>query len=1297
MSRDDRVADDDADSLVAGDADIDLRLRFGEDGEPPHRPVDDQRAVLASYFDGTGRVVVDASAGTGKTTTLVVTVAEAIVRQATETDNPLSEMLVTTFGRDAAAELKTRLKKLLRHHVDNGGDLPNEVFRWIETESNIRTLDAVFADLLGEIAIEASLPPDFSVDDRLELQRIRQEVFAELRDEYRSEFRTLDGAYPAEVWREFPPDSLEEMVSTAQQKCREFGISTADAAESLRESLEVSHGGEGNRWFGEATGATAGADSVPPETVDDITAILRAVVSEDAELTADSPAAAQQLLAHVRETYFATEAAIDAFATLLTAYEREYDRRTRRAGQLTFTDVAHLLSSYLDDCEPTDPFRQTLGERFDHVFVDEFQDTSAVQCSVLRRLVDAEGRESESRQDEPTNLFLIGDSKQAIYEWRSADPALFAEIIETTKTAAPDSASIPHLAADDVRYHALTTVFRHHPDIAAGANHVFQRLLEDERRGGIGEFTPSYVPVEPHGSPWEVDGDTDATADTDDGSQPDESHIHVLNVDAASETDLTSYIAAEEWASAEADRIGETIAAITDPAVEDPPVTIQADENGERRQPTPGDITLLFRSTRQMKRYATVLREAYDIPAEATATGDLFAQPEIELLVDVLSWIATPYAEADFRRLLRSPLVALSDETIRVLVASDTDAEALVDSWPERLPTSDSQRLAGLLSLREDLRWEREGSKTALIHRLLQHSGLDAVLLSDTDALRRYGNVWLFVELVDDWEVDELLSYREFRSRLRQLRAATDSTDPQFPTADVTDGDTGDAVTLTTVHRAKGREYPIVFLCDLVKQSTYPRLQHQRLLASRRYGFALRPRPGETPSPDGVGFPTPDTDREQSVWFNDNFETTAYPDATGPIWLSDARADAGTFQYPNPLNHHLAAREAEFWRLAYVAFTRAGDHLFLGLASLDETETDYYEDARWSTWLAGFNETLEPTAGWNTLVGHTLSREFSWRAETGTTISERVSVGVDELPSESPDSTDGIDLDNELNRLHDSGGAVEYPPYWPRTVSVSLLADLDDCPRAFQYRHVQEIDPPELATGSARYTERTTQSTRTPGSLAPTEWGDVVHRLIEHRLDEEAKADQYCQAQPTDIRDSLQRVDSAVDASSIVEHCRADGSEWVAEYDLSHHVPTGGQPLRITGTVDLLYRFDGRWHLVDWKTGRRPGDGAAAEHIQQLSAYAWLLDRQFGIAIDTATVGYIDPDGEPVLTPVDVTTDLDTTWVDRVVGDTSEAVPITSGDGLETRPDAESCGRCPYAESNGGPCVDDYHLTDRLE
>lgn len=1259
--------------------DIDLHLQFGDSEEPPHRPVDDQRAVMASYFDGTGRVVVDASAGTGKTSTLVVTLAETIVRTATSDWNPLSDILVTTFGRDATAELKTRLKELLRHHVDAGGDLPTDVFRWIETDSYIQTLDSFFVDLLREIAIEVGVPPDFTVDDQLELQEIREGIITQLRREYRSEFRTLTQAYPDEEWREYPPDSVEAMLIEAHRNCREFGLSTTEAADSLRESLIKGHGGESND----------GPESVPPETVGDITKLLRAVVDPEAELSYDDPADAQQLLEHVRETYFNTEAAIDAFGTLLAAFEQAYDRRTKRAGQFAFTDVAHLLNEYISSCESTHPFRRTLRQRFDRVFVDEFQDTSTVQCTVLRRLI-----------GEEVDCFVIGDTKQAIYEWRSADPALFAEIVAAAKTAAPEPASVPHLDISHVRYHALTTVFRHHPDIAAAANHVFQRLLEDEGRGAIGEYEPSYAPVEPYGEPWDVGADDDPTVDDSDdqavdsdSDERDESaHIHVLDVASATGKELTKYLGKETWATAEATRIAETIRTITDPDVDEPPVTIrERDETGAptERQPTAGDITLLFRSTRTMKQYATVLREEYGIAAETTASGDLFDQSEISLLIDILSWIARPYADRSLRRLLRSPLVALSDETIRTIIATESGLPTLVDSWPDGLPVDDRQRLGDFLALREDLRWSREQSKTALVHRLLRHSGFDGLVLSDTDALRRHGNIWLFIEIIDDWEVDELLSYREFLRRLQLLRSDADGADPQFSEADVIDHETGDAVTLTTVHGAKGQEYPIVFLCDLIKQSSMPRLQGDRLLASRRHGFALRPRPGSTPSPETVSFPTPDETREPPVWFNDDFDTTSVPDVTGPIWISDARTDSGEFRYPNPLNSHLTALEAEFWRLAYVAFTRAEDHIFLGLGSIADDD-----EMRWSTWLAAFNETIEPDSGWGSVTDReiehrTVHQQLSWTQSTGKRISDTVTVGVDEIPSGEPESTEPLDLSDELDQLAGPGERSDHAPYRPLAVSATSLSTLADCPRAFQYRHVQQIETTEKSSQSPA--ERSMQSTPTPGALAANEWGEMVHRLIERQLTDDGRADQFIQHQPETVETPLRRVLAAVDGSSIVAHAQsAEIADWVAEYDLSALVSTDSGDLRVTGTVDFLYRADDEWHLVDWKTGAQSADGATETHIRQLSVYAWLLRRSVGIEVDTATLAYIDPDGEPVINPVRVTEKLDSEWVDRTVATASESLPITSEDGLETRPDPERCGVCPYAATRGGPCMDDY-------
>ena len=1262
----------------SGDA-FDRQLIIDSDDGPPHPPVDDQRAVLASYFEGTGRVVVDASAGTGKTSTLVLTLAETIVRTATDEYNPLSEMLVTTFGREATAELKTRLKELLRHHQNASGDLPESVFRWIETDSHIQTLDSCFAELLEEIAIEIGVPPDFEVDNRLESQRIRQDIFAELREEYRGQFRKLESAYPAADHREYPPQSVESMLYEAHQRCREFGISPADAVDSLHESLEISHGGHS----GDEPPADA-PESIPPETIEDVEAILRAVVDRDAELEYDTQADAEQLLAHVRSTYFATEEAIDAFGTLLVAFEQRYDRRTRQAGQFTFIDVAHLLYSHLEGLDADDPYLRTLGGRFDHVFVDEFQDTSAVQCGILRRLVDASqltnaaGEPSKTAdQTARANLFVIGDSKQAIYEWRSADPALFAEIIEAAKTAAPQPAVVPHLQVRDVQYHALSTVFRHHPDIAAAANHCFQRLLEDDGRGAIGEHAPSYVPVEPHGSPWgAVDEPTDSTA---------ESHVHVLNV-GATRDGLDSYISADDWGQAEAERVAETIGRLLNPDGE-PSVTIQTDEGP--RAPTPGDITLLFRSRRQLQRYARVLRDL-GIPATADASGDLFEQREIELLVDILLWIATPYSDRALRRLLRSPLVGLADETIRAALQAET-LESFWESWPDRLPDDDRQRLAGLLSLRADLSHHRETAKTALIGRLIEHSGFEAILLGETEPLRRYGNVWLLAEVVDEWELDELLSYREFASRLRQLRASTDANDPQVSVAETTDPVEPNAVQLKTVHQAKGQEYPIVFLCDLPKPSNYPRLQHKRLLASRRHGFALRPRPAEPPSPEGVTFPTPDSDLDSPVWFNDDFESHNYPDATGPIWLSDDRTESGAFRYSNPLNAHITAQEAEFWRLAYVAFTRAEDHVFLGLGELDETESEYYNSARWSTWLAGFNETLQPDTGWDEVSAQkrdqrTIRRGCSWSTPVGEQDHE-ISIGVDEIPPHDAEPADIIELGEELSRLDDKPESPRYPAFRPMQLTASSLGELADCPRAFQYRQLQGVKP----TGGHHSTSANSTPSTTPAGLSATEWGDIVHRLIEVRLENKERAEPYLDRQSTAVCEALQTVQSAIESTAIFGACQSPSAEVFVEYELSALLSTAGADLRLTGIIDLLYQLDGEWHIVDWKTGTKPADGAAQEHRRQLSVYAWLLNQQFGITVETATIVYIDPSRTPAVSPIEIA-EIDTRWVESAVQHARDGLPFDTA-GLEARPDAERCESCPFAEHNGGPCVDDYHTS----
>ena len=128
---------------------------------------------------------------------------------------------------------------------------------------------------------------------------------------------------------------------------------------------------------------------------------------------------------------------------VLRGYEDVYDGAVRRGGRLTFADVQRLLrpdtpgGARMLSREAAAEARLfidwRLDAQIDHWLLDEFQDTSFGQWSVLRNLID------EAVQD-PTgarSFFYVGDVKQAIYAWREGDARLFREIFDHYNAATP--------------------------------------------------------------------------------------------------------------------------------------------------------------------------------------------------------------------------------------------------------------------------------------------------------------------------------------------------------------------------------------------------------------------------------------------------------------------------------------------------------------------------------------------------------------------------------------------------------------------------------------------------------------------------------------------------------------------------------------------------------------------------------------------------------------------------------------------------------------------------------------------
>lgn len=160
---------------------------------------------------------------------------------------------------------------------------------------------------------------------------------------------------------------------------------------------------------------------------------------------------------------------------VLHGYEAVYHEAVRRGGRLTFADVQRLL---LPEAEAPVLSGRDAGEgrllidwrldaQFDHWLLDEFQDTSYAQWSVLRNLLDEAVQDPEGRR----SLFYVGDVKQSIFAWREGDPRLFREIFHHYNRAAHRPG--PEQTGGAIAERHLTDSWRSGPAVIAMVNRVF--------------------------------------------------------------------------------------------------------------------------------------------------------------------------------------------------------------------------------------------------------------------------------------------------------------------------------------------------------------------------------------------------------------------------------------------------------------------------------------------------------------------------------------------------------------------------------------------------------------------------------------------------------------------------------------------------------------------------------------------------------------------------------------------------------------------------------------------------------
>jgi len=561
--------------------------------------------------------------------------------------------------------------------------------------------------------------------------------------------------------------------------------------------------------------------------------------------------------------------------TLLALAQRGLERlqqRKRRLGLVTFNDYERYALEILTDPgsgrNPSEIALQ-LRRQFEHVLVDEYQDTSPLQDSIIRQVARPGGEES----GQTGNLFLVGDYKQSIYRFRDADPALFrAKLAAATgvQSGAPGFERIN-----------LLENFRSRGPVLCFINAIFERLMDEsvgEIEYGAAERLAPQRP-EPAGSdPVCVEVHWMAkslpTGEGPGGPGADGPEEENEGKETAEETDGADGLApvsaeALEGLEAQAQWVARRIRELTDPARG----LLIPEEGADPLSPSPplrrarpGDCAIIVRGlSRNLELWVEAL-ESEGIKVRSPGVNPLFSAPELVDLMNALRVADNPFQDLALAALLRSPMVGFDeDELLRLRlerlkgpfhaavwaaagrdaeftqateISSDAATDAPPESSPEPLPAPLADKLARCLDTID--RWRalaRRRPADEVLAAILGDTHYEAWLMGHEDGAARLEHLDFLRGLLrnlgrSDEGANPLASFLELVERARE---ESDSLGDLPETV----AKTQDAVNLLTIHKSKGLEFPIVFLPRLERRFDFP--ESPETLFEREGGLA---RPG---------------------------------------------------------------------------------------------------------------------------------------------------------------------------------------------------------------------------------------------------------------------------------------------------------------------------------------------------------------------------------------------------------------------------------------------------------------------
>ncbi len=571
----------------------------------------------------------------------------------------------------------------------------------------------------------------------------------------------------------------------------------------------------------------------------------------------------------------------------------------KEAGYLDFNDMILKVDNLLNN----ENALAQIKSQIDYILVDEFQDTNPLQYNLLKKLCP---KLVDPKIEDDINLFIVGDSKQSIYAFRSADVRVFKEatrnirsanqyMIDNNKLAKNipfNSNLIDTNESESLGDITLSASFRLNPIVATFVNKVCGSIMEFANAGSNKSEFDELTQFEVKYSPLIFAKDTsrftslyneliDKKATYDFGSIS-----FLMNLIAYKEKNTGNEIidenidssdnSEEEYDYDEAVMIAKFI---MDAVGGNPNYCVY--KNGEYKKAEFGDIAILSRTKSGFKSITNEFLK-YKIPFKLHSGSGFYAQQEIADILNYLKFIQNNNDDLAFVSLLKSPFFGFNDTDL--LLISLQKANSYWDKFNIFINSIEKTnefdyRINAFNILKEILEIALRVPLVHLLYKMINKSELYGIYQKSNSAEQIIANINKLIAIARTYEEKGFKNLYDFISDLEILSDDTSESEAAFITGE-------NVVNIMTIHAAKGLEFPIVIL------------SHTNTKGPRANSFYIEPQ-------FGISFRFPVTNAEGK---------------TDEIALHNFEL-ASQFQKLSDI--------AEEKRILYVAMTRAKEHLLI--------------------------------------------------------------------------------------------------------------------------------------------------------------------------------------------------------------------------------------------------------------------------------------------------------------------------------------------------------------------------------